>query len=151
MKRYGLRSKTTGNLLAVVVRSNNGGTFCVDSQHELVREGPTLWLVDSAMHAEYVRQFSTPWYNAEYDNPTHNFKADELEVVSVDIVTTVEAVKAKVPSPKEMLEIRRAHAAPGDQRFFDYFLSQEPVPSYLWSELQQVHLAGQLPSEYITG
>ena len=98
--KYGLREKKTGVILKVNIRSNDDQDYCNDTTVTLETYGQSDWLVDSASQAEYVRNFSTPWYNSSNDTPTHSFKVKELEVV--EVVLQVSIIKdVSVPTVKE--------------------------------------------------
>jgi hypothetical protein len=91
--QYGIALKKSGAILTFSVRSNEGGDFCGDTQTELQDPnwGGQQWLVDQLWHAEWVRTHSTPWYNASYDTPTNDFKADDLVVVKVTSIVEIES------------------------------------------------------------
>jgi len=62
------------------------------------------WLVDDPLVAEYVRNYSTEWYNAEYRTPSHEFEADELKVVKVTITEEYDDLNVEIPSFEEYIE-----------------------------------------------
>jgi len=105
--QYGLRYKKKGILLKVQATSNEGRTECVSISHSLVdwTENPA-WLVDSPEHAEFVRQYDTPWYNAEYDTPINNYDANELEVVKVVTEIEEEEVCVNIPTFEQMMKYK---------------------------------------------
>ena len=103
---YGLKHKESGNLIKFFTTSNRGGDFCVDYSYNLVEDNDngdlgSLWLVNDPLIAEYVRNFSTKWYNAGMESPYHNFKPEELEVVKVVIETST--IEVKIPTVEELL------------------------------------------------
>ena len=113
---YGLRYKTTKELVRVRTDSNCGGEFCCDEQHILTCERNDdyeVWEVEHIQHAEWVRQFNTEWYNAGYETPSHSFKADELEiidfqteeVVEFTIITILEAFQSRLKKDQGYLPI----------------------------------------------
>ena len=85
--RYGLKEKKTGNLLGFYSKSNPEDGECCDVEYSLESRSyyGKLWLIDDKNHAEWVRNYPTEWYNAEYYSPNHNFKSEDLEVVEVNI------------------------------------------------------------------
>jgi len=91
--KYGLRHIESGRLVTVYTRSNAGHDFCCDQEHILsdLPDKP-VWGVDERWHADWVRRHSTEWFNAGYDTPSHRFNPDELEVVKITIIQTVETV-----------------------------------------------------------
>lgn len=91
MKKYGLRDKKTGEILSVWVSGDeDGGT-----EYHLDSYSNGMWLVDRPEQAEYVRNFSTEWYNAGYDTPRHEFKAEELEVAEIEM--DIKTINVKLP------------------------------------------------------
>lgn len=84
--------------------------FTVGIAHSLSTDEDNEWLVDNAEHAEYVRQNSTEYYNADYDTPVNEYKPEELKVVMVLKVVTVEDVTVNIPSFKEMMEYKYGNA-----------------------------------------
>lgn len=116
---YCLKHKASGELIGYYTSSNNPGDDCVDVQYVLT-EGVTdgrLWYVDDKYQAEYVRNFSTSWYNAGHDTPTHDFDADELEVVEVEITQKVTPVEVSIPTLKEYLKIAYKEKNPGHYEY----------------------------------
>jgi len=87
MKKYALRHIKSGKLLGFIATSNSDGAFCVDVAFTLDLD-EQLWTVDSRDVAEKVRKESEKWYNAHWESPQHNFKANELEVVELNITIT---------------------------------------------------------------
>lgn len=85
--KYGLKLKNQNNLLGYYTNNNNDGDCCVDESYELHNSSENEWLVDSYETALFVQYHSTPWYNADYDTPMNKYKADELEIVKVVILT----------------------------------------------------------------
>lgn len=97
--KYGLRNKGDKEVLSYYSTSNAGSDFCVENSFMLSFGGAKMWLVDSPHQAEYVRQHSTPWYNAGYETPENPF--DDLEVVKITVGTEVEAENVSIPTLKE--------------------------------------------------
>lgn len=99
--KYGLFHKGKNQLLGFTVQSNADGDCCCDMAYSLDTDTDNEWLVDDALTAAYVRQYSTEWYNAGYDTPINRFEPEELEVVKVTITT--EVVDVTVPTFEEYL------------------------------------------------
>jgi len=95
--KYALRHKAKDKLLGFFVRHNGYNADGVSQSHYLCDYEENVWYADSPGHAEYVRHVSTPWYNAGYETPGHEYDAEELEVVKLEMTvkTTVEA--ASIP------------------------------------------------------
>lgn len=106
IKKFGLRIKKTGKLVRFSTRSNEGKDFCGDTTTELNDYGDQDWLVDKALVAEYVRNFSTEWYNAGYETPLHHYEPEELEVVQVTIITRVCPLHVKIPTAEEYFKLK---------------------------------------------
>lgn len=117
--RYGLRHRKTGNLIGFYTTSNEGADFCNDSTYTLCEHSNKTWLVQDPKHAEYVRNFSTPWYNASYDSPQHSFEAEELEVVEYKV--ELKPVEVKIPTVKEYLKLQYAKR---DPEHYEYVLKE---------------------------
>jgi hypothetical protein len=60
------------------------------------------WNTTDPENAEYVRNFSTPWYNAGHETPNHGYKASELSVVSIAVMEP-EAIKVHIPTVEQYL------------------------------------------------
>ena len=84
LTKYALLHKKTKTLLGFYTSSNNG-EFCTDVEYSLVYDEENIWLVDSFEKADYVKNNSTEWYNANYNTPSHSYHFDELEVVCLNI------------------------------------------------------------------
>jgi len=117
---YALRHKKCGKLLRMYETSNEGRDFCnsttVELEHYCNDEAewhPDTWYVDSALNAEYVRQFSTEWYNSCQRTPKHYFKTEDLEVVEVNRVITTNPIEVKIPTLLEYTEAEYAEKDPG--------------------------------------
>jgi hypothetical protein len=114
---YGLRRK--GTLLGVYTTSNAGGDCCGDESYHLTECADVPWMVKTKLEASYVRMFSTPWYNAGYETPMHEFKPEELEVVKIEIREDVKAEEPDfIPTFSEYMQIvyntpRGKHYSPG--------------------------------------
>ena len=86
MKRYALLYKPENALLGFSTLRCDGHE-CVDVIHELEKRAwdGELWLVTTRDMAEYFKNNSTAWYNANYTTPKNSYSKDDLEVVEVDI------------------------------------------------------------------
>jgi hypothetical protein len=90
--KYGLRIKGTEDLLTYSSHSNAGGDFCVSTEYTIGNSKyDPVWLVDRQDTASKAATTNTPWYNADYDSPSHEswIEDAELEVVEVTLVQTV--------------------------------------------------------------
>jgi hypothetical protein len=115
--KYGLWHKKEECMLTVNVSSNEGSDFCIDVSHNLTTYGDQIWYVDNPYVAEYVRNFSTEWYNASYGTPSHEFDADELVVVRVKISTDYCQQDISVPTMEEYLKIKYSKTNPGHYKY----------------------------------
>lgn len=105
--KYGLMMD--GKLLSYTSNSNEGSDFCNERSYELIQsyeEDSTkdVWLVDDEITAEYVRNYSTEWYNADYETPINRFidQKDKISVVKVEITTDITPVDIKFPTMEEL-------------------------------------------------
>lgn len=113
---YALRHKESGGLLTLHITSNSGGDCCGDVTYELWTGGNAIWRVDDAIHAEYVRNFSTEWYNADYDSPKHDYRPEELEVVEIkEEITPIEV--GSLPTFEEYMKERHGKEEQGQVAF----------------------------------
>lgn len=97
--KFGLRHKKSGKIVTYYIVPNNG-----DDCYVLDISSEKLWFVDTKENAEWVRQYSTEWYNACHDTPNHSFKPEELEVVEINIIIKAEKVDVTIPTPLEFFE-----------------------------------------------
>jgi hypothetical protein len=118
--KYALKHKKSNKLVGYSICSNSGD-FCCDEQYILCSSEEKIWYVDTPEHAEWVRNNSTKWYNAGYDTPTHYFKADELEVVKVEITTTMEKVDITFPTYEEIARFK----SKGDKHSYKFYMYQK--------------------------
>jgi len=79
------------------------GYWTCDDSVKLDVDEENVWCVDSPEQAEYVRQHSTKYYNANRDTPSHNFSASELRVVKRTITIDEENVRVRLPTHKQFL------------------------------------------------
>lgn len=95
--KYGIRKKGEELPLTYYTESNEGSSCCVDTQYMLNNnhnEYEDIWLVDKEEYAKKALRESTPWFNADYDTPTHYLEGleDQYEIVRVLSIITVEAI-----------------------------------------------------------
>ena len=109
MKEYRLRHKAKNEFLKVRLSSNEGGDFCGEFQYilEVDNDNINCWMSMTPEHAEWVRHNSTEWYNADYATPTHYYKADELEIVEVEIIMDAKPIDVKIPTHIEMFRYKQ--------------------------------------------
>lgn len=121
---YALRHKETGMLLRMSRSSNDGGDFCNETTVRLNHWSGDdeafdmdTWYIDEIYNAEYVRQYSTEWYNSGERCPQHDYKPDELEIVEIkrEIRTAVKHVK--IPN---FLEYMKLHYEEKEKAHYDY-------------------------------
>lgn len=124
--KYGLRSKKTKKILGYREESNDGCDFCQSISTYLDEVNDRMWLVDLPENAEFVRQCSTSWYNAGYDTPSHEYDAEELEVVEVKIVTEIKPKTVKIPTIEEYLAIKYKKSDPEHYEFCMKELKENP-------------------------
>jgi hypothetical protein len=110
---YALRHKETGRLLRMNKSSNGDAEFCNDQtvrlDHWMCDDGffdMDTWYIDEIYNAEYVRQYSTEWYNSGERCPEHDYEPDDLEIVEIkrEIRTAVKHVK--IPTFPEYMTIK---------------------------------------------
>ena len=136
-KMYGLRHIKSGKTLSFSTVSNAGSGFCGETSTYLSVGGDRDWVVESLANAEYVRNYSTEWYNAGYDTPSHEFDSEELEVVEITI--SVQAVAgAKVPTIEEYLKVRYKEDNPGHYEYCMSLLHGHDKLSYSLYELNEL-------------
>jgi hypothetical protein len=111
--RYGLMNINTGNLLGVSAQSNAGAEFCCDVQYILSDGESPPWTAESAIAADYVRHFSTDWYNADYNTPTNPYDANDLLVVEITTTTTTRPLSKNRIVPTFADYMQRKYNTPG--------------------------------------
>jgi len=138
VEKYGLRLKETGEVLGFYYESNSGLDFCGETTCNLSISDDKMWLVDDKYQAEYVRNYSTEWYNAGYETPTNPFESEELEVVKVKVVTDVEPETASVPTMEEYLRLRYAEDNPEHLKYALKEIEEKKYNKffYSWYDLQ---------------
>lgn len=131
--KFGLLYKPTKTLVQVEVESNCD-EFSNGTQYNLISKlGQTTWLVNTQIHAEFVRNQSTRWYNSSYDTPTHNFKPEELEVVEVEIIINMNVVQSRLPTPEE---------------YFTHKIKSDKGYEYIYEEWKKENARGTAPPAY---
>jgi len=107
--KYGLREKKTGIILSEYITTNITSDYWGDRTVKLVAEKKDneidCWLVDEVFNAEYVRNFSTEWYNSDHEHPLHYFKPKDLEIIKITIDIEIERVKTSVPTLEEYITL----------------------------------------------
>lgn len=81
---YGLFHKKDKSILGVYSQSDNSGEG-IGTFYTLSCNQEPLWIVKDNITASYVRLYSTEWYNAGYDTPTHPYEPEELEVIQIEL------------------------------------------------------------------
>ena len=89
--KYGLMEKSTGKLLTYYYSHNDNAEFCVDDTYKLTSNtiGDNIWMVDHKKIANLAK-ISTPWFNADYESPNHDFKEEDLQVVKITLSIEVD-------------------------------------------------------------
>ena len=84
IKMYGLLYIPKKKLLGFWASSNNAED-CVDVvvEFELNSYSENVWLVSKKEVAEKAKITNTPWFNANYETPKNEFKAEDLKVVKI--------------------------------------------------------------------
>lgn len=132
-KKFGLRHKASGKMLGVSTSANH--CDAVEISHTLYEGQEPLWLVNSATHAEYVRNFSTAWYNAGYSTPSHSFEAEELEVVEYEVTISVAPVEVRIPTVREFFKIKYAKKEPQHYEYLMKLLDDGQEIDYMLYDL----------------
>ena len=136
--KFGLVLKKTGELVGFTT-SPNEGDDCCGICYELDDTSDRKWLVDSAEHAEYVRKFTTPWYNAGYDTPINEYDKDELEVVKVTQVIEPTKDFRSVPSMEEYLKVMYEKDDPNHYSYImeEYKKHKDTFANYSFYDLER--------------
>ena len=136
--KYGLLLKKKNKILGFYQTSNEGSQFCNDNTTYLSEHEDNIWSVDDPVIAEYVRNFSTEWYNADFETPKHDFKSNKLQVVKIEVITNTEPVDLKIPTMEKYLEIKFKET---DPKYYEYCLKEiktHRVVNYSLYELQEL-------------
>lgn len=138
MINFGLRNKKTGKLLGYEVKSNgNDAEFCNESTVYLEENDGNIWTCDSPKHAEYVRQFSTEWYNSSIRSPVNNYDAEDLEIVKFEtVITPVKDVK--IPTMREYLTRKYSKSDPKHLKYMLTLLDKNGVGHYSLYDLNEL-------------
>ena len=109
--KYGILCLKTNNLLKW--ESRDCGDDCGDMSgstfHELTNDvDGSLWLVNTPEEAEYVRNFSTVYYNSDYLSPEHDFDPEQLQTVAIEMNTST--VVVKIPDFEDFMNMRISQA-----------------------------------------
>jgi hypothetical protein len=138
-KKICLKHKKSGKLLGYSVTANDGADFCIDISHTLhhAHGNDRLWCAHSLEHAEYVRQHTTPWYNATYETPEHYYAPDELAVVEVKIETTEKEIEVTLPTYEEFAEFH-SHGNKKEYEFYMYQKRKHPEIHYDYYDLMEM-------------
>ncbi len=153
---YALRHIKSGTLLIMERSSNNGADFCNDQTVRLEQAygddpgdwNPDTWYIDTALNAEFVRQFSTEWYNSSERTPQHSFKPKDLEVVQVERTVKTLQIEAKVPTFEEFIELKYREKEPdhADYVLGEYKKHPSSYSNYsLWDLMMLVENGGWDP------
>lgn len=140
--KYALKLKKTGKLLTYEESSNEGKDFCGNITVELSTYGDRIWYADTPEQAEYVRHYSTEWYNAGYDTPNHPYDIEDLITVKVEIEIIEEEIKVKLPTFEEFARYK-ADKYGNPEKDFDFYMWQKkkhPKIHYDWHELKTMML-----------
>ena len=126
--KFGLQHKQSGLILCY-----NGDISRLDECYS------RKWLVDSAEHAEWVRQ--NPNINRRrkpsYDMPTHDLPADKLTVVklTINVETNIDHVDVNIPSVEDFYKMKFQD----DPQYLSYLLGQiTSKTKYTWYMLKNM-------------
>jgi hypothetical protein len=142
--KYGLLNTATSQLLEYDTTSNPEDTEGVSVSYTLTTAGNGHpWLVDDAMHAEWVRNNSTPWYNAGYETPEHSgeIKQYDLKVVKVVMTTSQEPVDIQLPDINDVIDTNYAND-PGKEYVRKQYQENKSYPD-LYQVKKYLQLKGQ--------
>lgn len=107
---YGLRNIRTGEICGYSAADMGDAEFCISVSYSLEEQSydGRLWLVKDKLNAEYVRRFSTPYYNASYETPElpKKWNPDNYEVIEINLVENCKKIKVDFPSCSEMIEFK---------------------------------------------
>lgn len=141
--KYGLQNIKTGKLIGYTITSNGDGGYCGDTTVKLCETEDNMWLVDTAVNAEYVRNFSTPWYNSSEKAPEHNLKPKEWKVVEVVIKVEATPVEVRIPTLEEYVTIRYEKTDPGHLSILLKSIKSGALERYDWNGLMELFLDGR--------
>ena len=141
--QYALRHIKSGKLLGFSVSSNDNGDFCNDTEVSLDEFNKNIWYTSTPEQAAYVRQFSTPWYNADMDTPNHDYEPGDLEVIKIIRDETHTKINVDIPTFEQLVELKYRKTEPGHA---DYLLSECKHHSdkiYSWYDLKEILSGGK--------
>ncbi len=118
--KYGLLYK--GKVLGYNTQSNSDGQNCCETQYTLDNTEENEWLVDSKIQAEWVRNYSTEWYNAGYDTPTNPYNKEDLKVVEVIREITMTPIIVKIPTFEELAKMKYYKT---ERNHYDYIMKEK--------------------------
>ena len=112
---YCLRVKSTGELVRVSVRSNEGGYACCSETHQLVAgkfwESCRVYEQTSPLKLHRIMMRDTPDYNAVYDSPMHgDIEMEDVEIVERRITEQLKVVVFEPPREFRMVSQTRKPA-----------------------------------------
>lgn len=89
MKKYGLRSKKTGDIIRYYKEENEDKQFCNKESFYLTDDwrGQEEWYADTLEDALYVKWTSEEWYSSTYETPVNPLRPEDLEVFKVVTIT----------------------------------------------------------------
>lgn len=103
---YGLVNKKNNKTLGYYSKSNNDSDFANDVEIILSDNEDNRWMVESSHLAEWVRNNPTAWYNASHNTPNHNFEANDLFVIRIEVEEVISKIKVSLPSKIEVWKER---------------------------------------------
>lgn len=136
-----------GNPLYLSSSSNDGADFCNDRSFELVdwETDEGFFQVDSYDEALFVKHNSTDWYNSSEERPVHNFKADELTIVRVEMTIKQEEMETEADYYGELAQFLRDeysqekyHNTPEsvEKMVKHYCIDKDSVDRWTWEKFQ---------------
>ena len=123
IKKFGLQFD--GKILGVEECSNYDRDCCEAITYELSNTSEKMWLVDDINLANYVRNVTTPWFNADYESPINPYTSEDLQIVVVSITTYVSTIDIEPITP---LQFYTWKFGPGGIYENEYMFSQCITP-----------------------
>jgi len=142
---YALRHIESKRLLAESITSNAGSDFCGDTTVRLYKscaDDADIWYIDDVYNAEYVRQFSTEWFNASERTPKHDFEPEELEVVEITREIETTPISVAVPTFMEYMRLQYAKKEPDHLKYIEKEYKNSPPDSWKYGLYDLMHLIG---------
>lgn len=89
--KFGIMDMKTGELLTYHVSSNADSYACVPDEYSLSTNDDNVWLVNDLDVAQKAIDVNTPWYNADYETPSHDIKVSSKthKVAKVEITQVI--------------------------------------------------------------